>query len=171
MSASEAQGRVRNPGAEPVGNEYPIPFDPVTGAVQVVLITGGGPLPFGSKMGSGTLVGAAVAVTGFAADVPNALAVTAIKYARGVGTTKCKLSVNVTVNTFVVAATTFEVFRNGVATGLLVTFGAGVVGNLNATANVAFGADVDTFDLRVTNPGNAGDVGKTIEFGFDVEFF
>jgi len=29
----------------------------------------------------------------------------------------------------------------------------------------------NTFDLRVDNPGNGADVGKTIAFGFSADFF
>jgi len=159
------------PAALAQGEPHRVKQSLTTGALLVELVTGGGPLPFSSWSKSGILVGQAVAVTGYAADKGDSLLNGPIQYARGVGTTRLKISVNVNVNSFGVATTTFEVFKNNVATGLLVSFVAGATGNQNATGNIAFGADVDTFDLRVTNPGNAADVGKTIEFGADIQFF
>jgi hypothetical protein len=142
-------------------------------ALLVCIATGGGgPLPFASKFGSGRLaiVGAG-AVIQFAADKGDSLVTTAIQYPRGASTINLKLSVFVTSNNMVVGSTVFRVYKNGAPTAQLVTFGPGVVGDQNITAVNAFGANVDTFDLGVENPGNAGDIGFAVEFGFDVDFF
>jgi len=124
---------------------------------------------------SGTLVGAAGAVLGYASNVPNALSPTHVGFPRGQGSTKIRLSTNVEVgeNTFTVAASTITVWRftGGVwaATIATFTYAFGVVGIQQGTFAVAF-ADGDLLDLRVDNPGNVGDVGKIFGFGASVVF-
>ncbi len=171
MSGGEAIVKVRNLGAQNVGDEYPIPADPATGAVQVTFVGGGGqPLPFASWKSSGTLTGAAIAVSGYAADVPTTINPTAIQYPRGSATTNVQLSVFVTSQNFTVASTTFTVYRNGVATLLSLTYLFNETGLKTATLQVAFSAG-DQYDLRLDNPGNAGDVNKVIKFGASADFF
>jgi hypothetical protein len=148
------------------------------GKALLICIAGSSPtpLPFGSWKGSGTLVGAAIESAGFAADEPNALATVPVQYPRGVATGNLKLSLHVTDNTFVATTTRFEVYRDvgagPVATGQFIDVAAGVFGNptVSATFALAF-ADGNTFDLRVSNPGGAAEVGKVISFGFGAEFF
>lgn len=134
------------------------------------------PFPFGSWKGSGTLVGAAIPTFGYAADEPGAIATDPVQYPRGVATGNLKLSIFVTDNTFVATTTRFEVYQDSgagpVATGQFIDVLAGVFGNptFQATFALAF-ADGNTFDLRVSNPGGAAEVGSVISFGFGAEFF
>lgn len=126
--------------------------------------------------GSGTLVGAAIASFGYAADVPTALATTPIQYPQNEFTSKLKLSVFVTDNTFVATTTRFEVYQDSgagpVATGQFIDVAAGLFGwpALQATFNLAFAVG-NTFDLRASNPGGAAEVGKVISFAYGAEFF
>jgi len=148
------------------------------GRALLICIASGSPtpFPFGSWKGSGTLVGAAGATDGFAADEPNAIATVPVQYPRGVATGNLKLSIFVTANTFVATTTRFEVYRDQgagpVATGQFIDVLAGVFGNptFQATFALAF-ADGNTFDLRVSNPGGMAEVGNVISFGFGAEFF
>lgn len=122
------------------------------------------------KKSSGLLVGAAVAVFGYAADVPNALATDPIKYPLENVAIAARIEVNVLDNTFTVAGTTFTLFKSGVATAISVSYVAGETGAKIATALIAFLA-TDTFDLRVDNPGDPADVDEVIDFSAETSFF
>jgi hypothetical protein len=140
------------------------------GRALLVSVGGGILLAAGAKSGSGTIVGAAVATFGYAADVPNALAAGPIQYPRGGATAQVQLSLFLTANTFVVTATTFTIVRNGVATASTIVVPAAVVGAQTLLFAEAFAAG-NRFDLRVDNPGNAADVGAIIAFGYSADFF
>lgn len=127
--------------------------------------------------GSGTLVGAAIAVVGFAADTPNALATGPVQYPRDEFTAQCKLSLFITTNGFVATTTRFEIYKDTGAgplpTGKFIDVPAnGGVPNglLQATFALGF-VSGNTFDLRVSNPGGGAEVGKVIAFGYSAEFF
>jgi hypothetical protein len=140
-------------------------------ALLVCIATGGGPLPFGSWAGSGTLVGALNGSFGYAADVPNALATALIEKPRNVSTANATLGITVTDNTFTNAVTTtFTVYKNGAPTLQTITFLGGVLGLVQNSGVFPFN-DTDTFDLRVENPGGAAEVGKVISFGWSIDFF
>lgn len=163
-------GIVSNPSVRNIGEQRPIPIDPATDSVRVVIASGGGILPFGNWKGSGTLVGAAIASFGYAADEPAAIATDPVRYVRNVSTANTKLGVYVTVNTFVATATTFVVYKNGVATLQTIVVAAAATGLQQSTGAFPF-LDTDTFDLRAQNPGGVAEVGKTISFGYGVDFF
>jgi hypothetical protein len=134
---------------------------------------GGNPLPQTSMSGSGQLVGAAILSDGYAAGVPNALAVNPTQVPTGVGpTANVRLSLFITDNTFVATTTTFEIYRGGVATGDTITVAAGVFGppTLQTDFILAFG-QTDRFDLRVSNPGGVAEVGAIISFGWSAVLF
>ena len=171
MSGNEAIGRARLTGAVPVGTEHALPLDTTTGAVQCTLVPGGGPLPFASWKGSGKLTAGANPTIFYAADKGDALDANPVAYPRGVTTSNCKLTVNVSANALIVSQTTFTVYRNGVATALTLAYVAGETGIKHVQAAVPFGADADVYDLRVDNPGNAADAGLTVQFSSDTEFF
>jgi len=116
---------------------------------------------------SGTLVGAAIPVLGFAADGPNGLSPTPIGYP--LETISVQLIVNVDSNDFVAAATTFTLYHDGIATASSLVFAAGVVGVQQGTFNVAY-ATGSTFDLGIGNPGGAAEVGRSISFGASIVF-
>jgi len=143
-------------------------------ALLICISSGGGnPLPQATMNGSGTLVGDAIATDGYAANMPNGLSPTLIQFPVGVGPTgTLRLSLFIDDNTFVNTTTTFEVFRDGVATGLTITVGPGVFGppTLQTDFVIAFGP-TGRFDLHVSNPGGAAEVGKRIAFGWGAVFF
>lgn len=119
---------------------------------------------------SGTLVGAAVAVLGFVADVPYGLATSVVQYPREIGSVRVKLNLFVTFNDFVATTTTFTLYKNGVATALIETVAAAVTGlRPQVIFNVVY-AMGDTFDLGVSNPGGVAEVGKQISFGTSLDF-
>lgn len=174
MSGIDGVGEA--PAALAQGEPHRVKQSLTTGALLVELITPGGPLPFAYAKGSGTIVGAAGAVFGYAADDPSTLAVDHIGYLRNAGTTRVKLGVNVEAgaNTFTVATTTVTLWRKSAgvwaATLATISFAFGVTGSQQATFAVAF-ADGDSWDIRVDNPGNVADVGKICSIGFGMDFF
>jgi len=140
------------------------------GKALLISIGAGGIIPVASWKSSGTLVGAANAVLGFAADVPSALATSVIQYPRGAGSTRVLLSIFVTFNNFLAVGTVFTLYRNGIATASNTPVAAGVAGLLaQTTFNLAY-AIGDTYDLGVSNAGGGAEVGKTISFGSSVDF-
>jgi len=172
MSGSSVFGKARLP--QPLGPDEcrELPLSETTSAVLVELVTGGGgPLPFKTKWGSGRLVGAAIASDGFVADKGDSLLVAPIQYPVGSGTLNVKLNLFVSANDFVATTTRFEIWRNGVASGNFIDVLAGAFGaTVSATFALGFGVG-ERFDLRVSNPGGAAEVGKAIEFGMSADFF
>jgi len=119
---------------------------------------------------SGTLVGAAIASLGFVADIPYGIATSVVQYPREIGSVRTKLNLFVTFNDFVATATTFTLYKNGIATALNEVVAATLVGlRPQVIFNVVY-AMGDTFDLGVSNPGGVAEVGKSISFGTSVEF-
>jgi len=165
--ADVIHGIVSDPSVQNINTARPIPITR-NDAVRVEI--GGGLLAAGAKAGSGKLVGAAIAVLGYAADKGDALVDAPVQYPRGGVTTNLQLSIFVTANTFTVAATTFTVYKNGIATANTIVFAALAAGLQTAVFALGYAAG-NTFDLRVDNPGNGADVGKTIAFGFSADFF
>lgn len=168
------EGVVSDPSVRTTGEIRPLPICKDTDSVRVCFASPlPNPPPFGSWKGSGEIVGAAGAVVGFAADVPNALAVNPVRYPRGVATPSVQLSLFITDNQFVATTTRFEIYLNAAATGQFIDVPAnGGVGNglIQQTFLLAF-ANGDTFDLRVSNPGGVAEVGKVLSFGYGAEFF
>lgn len=96
----------------------------------------------------------------------------AINYPLPVASTSVKLSVFVDSNTITGAGgggvTTFEIYKNGVATGDTVTVNPLTTGLFTATFATAFAAG-DRFDLKASTPGD--DAGPhTITFGVSLNF-
>lgn len=175
MSGSTVFGKARLPQPLGIGEPKELPLSTTTSAVLVEIVAGGGgPLPFRSWKGSGKLVidPAGNAGAGFMADVPNGLGSISIQYPVGAGTFNLNISLFVTTNDFVATTTRFEVYRNGVATGDFIDVNAGVFGPPTLTATFALGfAPGERFDLRVSNPGGAPEIGKSISAGYSADFF
>lgn len=175
MSGSTVFGKARLP--QPLGPGEPreLPLSETTSAVLVELVTGGGgPLPFKTKWGSGKIVidPAGNAAFGYAADVPNGLGTIPIQYPVGSGTINLQLSLFITTNDFVATTTRFEIYRNGVATGNFIDVNAGVFGPPTIAATFAIGfAAGERLDLRVSNPGGAPEIGKSLSFGYSADLF
>lgn len=130
-------------------------------------------MPQATWSGSGTLTGDVIPTFGFAADVPGGLGNDLIQRPLGVGpTANLRISLFIDGNTFVATTTTFEVYRDGIATGLTILVAAGVFGPPTLVGNfvIAFGS-TERFDLRVSNPGGLAEAFKEISFGWSAVFF
>jgi hypothetical protein len=113
------------------------------------------------------------AAAGFVPDAVAKVATinAAINYPLPSASASVKLSVFVDVNTTAATGaggvTTFEVYKNGVATGDTIAFPAAAVGLRTATFATAFVAG-DTIDLHVSTPGD--DAAYIVVFGATMEF-
>jgi hypothetical protein len=164
-------GIVSDESVRTIDEVRPLPICKEHDAVRVCIVSGGGgPLPFGTWKGSGTLAaGAAAAASfGYVADVPNAIATDPIQYVRNVSTANTKLGIFVDSNSFAATQITFTAYKNGAPTLLTINVPPGGVGIFQASGAFPY-LDTDTWDLRVDNPG--GELGTTISFGYGVDYF
>lgn len=106
-----------------------------------------------SKSFSGALLGdqLALAVIGYFADVPNTSFLSTIGYPVNTNSRNVILTVNVTANSLI-TATTFEIFKNNVATGISITVAALATGvQPSTTQALVLVGGTDVTDLRATN--------------------
>jgi hypothetical protein len=139
----------------------------------VAVLAPGGSIPLASWKGSGSLtVLAAGALSLFVADVGNALSTARLEYPRGVGTTQLRLTVRVPVgrNTMAVGTTTVTVFDSAGATVATFSYGPGIDGTQGPTIFPVAMSAGERFDVEVSNPGNAGDIGRFIDVSYSVDF-
>lgn len=116
--------------------------------------------------GAGTLVADAGATFGYTANVPNGVATLPLQYPIPASTTLATIRINVTANALTASATTFTLYRNGVATTISVSYAFGETGQKSATGAFVFATG--GFDIRSDNPGNAADVGRAISWSGEV---
>jgi hypothetical protein len=152
------------------GSELLLRLDKKQRLVVLAVLAPGGSIPLASYKGSGTLIGAAGLVEIYLADVPTGFETDRVNYPRSVGTTQLRFTVSINKNTFTVAATTVTVFDGAGATIAQFVVAAGVVLEQGPqTFAVAFSAG-EKYDVQVSNPGNAADVGKEFACSYTLDF-
>jgi|SRR5882724_2916868 len=109
---------------------------------------------------------------GFVADTDAAVVTTGIKYPLTHAATSLTLSVDVTANTYAAAGaggvTTFLVYKNGVSTGVSITYNPAATGVQSVAVPIAYAVG-DTFDLGVSNPGDGTNT-HTATFSASMDF-